>query len=75
MFLSRNKKSNVYPCRPKFYYIKMGFKGSKLYKHVFVMFARARDDSKPVHLLHVRRHLFAGPGSEVIKLFSAEYKI
>ena len=27
MFLSRNKKYNVYPCEPQFYYIKLGFKG------------------------------------------------
>ena len=26
MFLSRNKKNNVYPCKPQFYYIKVGFK-------------------------------------------------
>ena len=26
-FLSRNKKNNVYPCKPQFYCIKMGFKG------------------------------------------------
>ena len=37
MFLSRNKKNNVYPCKPQFYYIKVGFKGVKLYRHVFVM--------------------------------------
>ena len=30
MFLSRNKKNNVYPCKPQFYYIKMGFKGVKI---------------------------------------------
>ena len=36
MFLSRNNK-NVYPCKPQFYYIKVGFKGSKLYRHVFMM--------------------------------------
>ena len=30
MFLSRNKKNNVYPCKPQFYYIKVGFKGVKL---------------------------------------------
>ena len=29
MFLSRNKKINVYPCKPQFYYIKVGFKGVK----------------------------------------------
>ena len=37
MILSRNKKNNVYPCKPQFYYIKVGFKGSKLYRYVFVM--------------------------------------
>ena len=26
MFLSRNKKNNVYPCKPQFYYTKVGFK-------------------------------------------------
>ena len=30
MFLSRNKKNKVYPCEPKFYYIKVGFKGVKI---------------------------------------------
>ena len=27
MFLSRNKENIVYPCKPQFYYIKVGFKG------------------------------------------------
>ena len=39
--LCKNKKNNVYPCKPQFYYIKVGFKGggggSKLYSHVFVV--------------------------------------
>ena len=30
MFLSRNKKNNLYPCKPQFYYIKVGFKGVKI---------------------------------------------
>ena len=30
MFLSRNKKNNLYPCKPQFYYIKVGFKGFKI---------------------------------------------
>ena len=30
MFLSRNKTNNVYPCKPQFYYIKVGFKGVKI---------------------------------------------
>ena len=37
MFLSRNNKNNVYPCKPQFYYIKVGLRESKLYRHVFVM--------------------------------------
>ena len=28
--LSRNKKNNVYPCKPQFYYIKVRFKGVKI---------------------------------------------
>ena len=30
MFLSRNTKNNVYPCKPHSYNIKMGFKGVKI---------------------------------------------
>ena len=36
MFLAK-KKNNVYPCKPKFYCIKVGFKGSELHRYVFVM--------------------------------------
>ena len=28
--LSRNKKNNVYPCKPQFYYVKVEFKGVKI---------------------------------------------
>ena len=41
MFLSRNKKNNVYPCKPQFYYIKVAFKGPKLYRHGIVMYGCA----------------------------------
>ena len=37
MFLSRNKKIDECPCKPQFYCIKVGFKWSKLYRHVYVM--------------------------------------
>ena len=30
MFSSRNKKNNVDPCKPQFYYIKVGFKGDRI---------------------------------------------
>ena len=37
MFLSRNKKNNVYPSKPQFYYIKVGVKVPALYRYVFAM--------------------------------------
>ena len=30
MFLSKNKKNNVYPYKPQIYYMKVGFKGVKI---------------------------------------------
>ena len=33
--LSRNKKINVYPCKPQFYCIKVGLKGIKNYIGMF----------------------------------------
>ena len=30
MFLNRNKKNNLYPCKPQFYYIKVVFKGTNI---------------------------------------------
>ena len=30
MFFNRNKKNNVYLCKPQFYFIKLGFKGVKI---------------------------------------------
>ena len=35
MFLSRNKNNNVYPCKPHFYYIKVGFKGVNIIQACF----------------------------------------
>ena len=35
MFLNRNKKITVYPCKPQFYYIKVGFKGVKTIQACF----------------------------------------
>ena len=35
MFLSRNKKIDVYPYKPQFYHIKVGFKGGQNYIGVF----------------------------------------
>ena len=37
MFLSRNEKNNVYPCKPQFSNIKVEFRGSKLYRYIFMM--------------------------------------
>ena len=35
MFSSKNKKKNVYPYKPQFYYIKVGFKGVKVIEACF----------------------------------------
>ena len=35
MILSRNKKNNVYPCKPLFYHIQVGFKGVKIIQACF----------------------------------------
>ena len=32
------RKKKVYPCKPQFYYIKVGCKGYKSHGHVFLMF-------------------------------------
>ena len=46
MFLSRNKKNKVYPCKPQFYYIKVWFKGVK------IAWACFRDADLPMHSKH-----------------------
>ena len=46
MLLSRNKKNNVYPLKPRFSYIKWGLRKSKLYRSVFVMSSEKGLDSK-----------------------------
>ena len=37
MFKSKKYENNVYPCKPQFYYIKVGCKGSTLHGHVCMM--------------------------------------
>ena len=39
MFLSRNKKNNLYPCKPQFYYKKSGVLGGQNYKGMFSWWA------------------------------------
>ena len=36
MFLSRNKKNNIYPCKPQFSFIKVGFKGVTVMQILYV---------------------------------------
>ena len=54
IFLSRNKKKNVYPCKPQFYYIKVGFKGVK------IIWACFRDDLENNILLVCSKNDFMG---------------
>ena len=44
IFLSKNKKNNVYPCKPQFYHLKAGFKGVKI---ILVCF---RDEPFKIHV-------------------------
>ena len=44
MFLSKNKKNNVYPCKPQFYYIKWGLRGQNYIG--FVMHVSSRQHFK-----------------------------
>ena len=37
MFWSKNKKVMYYPCKPQFYHIEMGVRGSSLHGHVSMM--------------------------------------
>ena len=46
MFLSRNKKTNVYPVNPSFAIKKWGLRGSKLYRHVFMMNTLSMTEAK-----------------------------
>ena len=46
MFLSGNKKNNVYTCKPQFYYIKVGLKG------VNIIYACFRDDIFALYIQH-----------------------
>ena len=41
-FLSRNKKNNIYPCKPQFCYIKVGFKEGKNYIGMFSWCSKQR---------------------------------
>ena len=49
MFLSRNKKTDVYPCKPQFYCIKVGFKGVKT---ILVCFRDEHQDEHTSKLTH-----------------------
>ena len=54
IFLSRNKKNKVYPCKPQFYYIKVGFKGVKIIQACF------RDYCKTLNICDIKIWRFEG---------------
>ena len=69
MFSSRNKKNNVYPCKPQFYYIKVEFEGAKLYRYVFVMqslFVHSNDVYEAAYVFDCLHFLFGGVIREAI---------
>ena len=50
MYLIRKKENNVYPCKPQFYYIIIGFKGVKI---ILLCFRDAVIFTLPEHLCHL----------------------
>ena len=67
MFLSRNNKNNVYPCKPQFYYIKVGFKGVKIIYVCKKSKVLKHPDLTVFTLFTIFFKLFAGPSSLVDK--------
>ena len=59
MFFSRYKKNNVYPRKPHFYYIKVGFKGSKVYRYVFVMKRVGSSEKKTTTKKQIKKEINA----------------
>ena len=55
MFLSRYNKNNVYPCKPQFYYIKVGSEGLKVIKVRFrdvILIGIITGELEPEHILN-----------------------
>ena len=65
LFLSRNKTNNVLLYKPQFYYIKVGLRGSKLHRYVFVMSAKE-------YLVKIKRFVFLLPHKTISCAYSLE---
>ena len=65
MFLSRNKKNNVYPCKPQFYYIKVGFKGVEI---IYTCFRDAIFVILIIEAMPINIHEIQIPGLKIAKL-------
>ena len=50
MFLSRNKKNNMYPCKPQLYCIKVGFKLVNILKACFCDDNESCNKEAPVYM-------------------------
>ena len=66
MFSSKNKKYNVYPCKPQFYYIKVGFKGVKI---IWACFSDVQIILCMQILVHVHVFLLTGAGIAKFSFF------
>ena len=66
MFSSKNKTIYVYPCKPQFYYIKVGFKGVKI-----ICFRNAKQIEKKIVIFKNNINLnvvFSGEFAELNKI-------
>ena len=73
MFSSKNKENNVYPCKPQFYYIKVGFKGVKIIQACF----RDEDFFTCLHLFCnksvINKHIIVVKNANVIRISSCAH--
>ena len=75
-FLSRNKKNNVYPCKPQFYYIKVGFKGVKIIQACFrnVIFKISNGQTMPKRQKKLQYVLCARYDLDLVGGFSSDLR-
>ena len=74
IFFSRNKKNNVYSCKPQFYYIKVGFKGVKIiYRYVFVMVGKQIGHETVVTLVKMAEKAPSASSPIKLTIFSSQH--
>ena len=71
-FLIKIRKNNVYPCRPEFYYIKVGFNGVKIIKACF--HDGLNTVERDVKKKHTKKNIKSSPSSSSLSSLSIYVK-